>query len=97
MPFFVYRFTPRPDFQQSMTETEAAIMNSHVAYWQDLADKRTAVVFGPVADPAGGWGVAIVEADSESQVEAIRAADPVVINDLGPVAVLPMPTAITRT
>ena len=96
MSFFVYKFMPRPDFRETMTEAEAAVMRDHVAYWQTLADKGTAVVFGPVADPAGSWGVAIIESESEDEPHAIRAADPVVVNDLGPVSIYPMLTAITR-
>jgi uncharacterized protein len=96
MSHFLYKFVPRPDFRTTMTEAELAIMREHVAYWQTLADKGIAVAFGPVADPAGDWGVAIVEADSEEEVQAIRAADPVVTSSLGPVDVYPMPSAITR-
>ena len=31
---------------------------------------------GPVADPAGGYGVAIIEAASEAALEAMQEADP---------------------
>jgi uncharacterized protein YciI len=96
MSHFLYKFVPRPDFPTTMTEAEAAVMGEHVAYWQTLADKGTAVAFGPVADPAGSWGVAIVEAETADEVHAIRAADPVVTSGLGPVDIYPMPQAITR-
>jgi uncharacterized protein len=97
MSFFVYKFVPhRPDFPTNITEAEATTMRDHVAYWQTLADKGIAVAFGPVADPAGSWGLAVVEADSEDDVYAIRAADPVVLADLGPVGIYPMPDAIIR-
>jgi uncharacterized protein YciI len=96
MSLFLYKFVPRPDFQATMTEAELAIMREHIAYWQTLADKGTAVAFGPVADPAGGWGVAIVEAETADEVEAIRSVDPVVLADLGPVTVYPMPSGIVR-
>jgi uncharacterized protein YciI len=79
-----------------MTEAEATVMQNHIAYWQTLADKGTAVAFGPVADPTGAWGIAIVEAETEDEVKAIRAADPVVKSDLGPVHIYLMPNAITR-
>ena len=96
MSHFLYRFVPRPDFPTTMTEAEAAVMREHVAYWQTLADKGTAVAFGPVADPTGSWGVAIVEAETADEVDTIRAADPVVTSALGPVDIYPMPNAITR-
>jgi uncharacterized protein YciI len=96
MNHFLYTFTPRPDFPSTMSDIEAAVMREHVAYWQRLADKGTALVFSPVADPAGGWGLAVVETDTDDEVHAIRAADPVVAADLGPVNIYPMPGAITR-
>lgn len=97
MSYFVYKLVPhRPDFPANMTDAEATTMRDHIAYWQTLADQGTAVVFGPVADPTGYWGLAVVETDNEDQVRAIRAADPVILNDIGPVSIYPMADAITR-
>jgi uncharacterized protein YciI len=97
MSYFLYRFTPRPDFVATMSDAEAAVMHEHVAYWQTLADKGTAIVVGPVADPAGAWGMAVAEADSLADAEAIHAADPIAAADLGPVAICPMPSVILRS
>jgi uncharacterized protein YciI len=95
--FFLYKFVPhRTDFRATMTESETATMREHVAYWQALAEEGIAVVFGPVDDPAGGWGVAVVEVGTEEEARTIRAGDPVVIADLGPVELYPMPVAIGR-
>ena len=33
---------------------------------------------GPVADPAGGYGVAIIEAASRAALEAMQASDPAI-------------------
>jgi uncharacterized protein len=97
MRFFFFEFVPhKPDLPTTMTEHERAVMGEHVAYWQALADKGTAVAFGPVADPARARGVAIIEVDTEAEALAIRADDPVVRADLGPVEIYPMPAAITR-
>jgi uncharacterized protein YciI len=94
---YAYKFVSyKPDLPVSMTEHEAAVMGEHVAYWQGLLDKGIAVAFGPVLDPAGAWGIAVVEADSEADVLAIRAGDPVIREDLGTIDVYPMPGAITR-
>ncbi len=38
---------------------------------------------GPVADPAGGYGVAIIEAASEAALESMLAADPVIVAGRG--------------
>jgi uncharacterized protein len=96
MSLFLYKFVPRPDFPTTMTAGEAAVMHEHVAYWQTLSDNGIAVAFGSVADPACSWGVAIVEAETVEDVHAIRAADPVVTSDLGPVDIYLMPNAIIR-
>ncbi|MEO3928838.1 YciI family protein [Micromonosporaceae bacterium B7E4] len=95
MSMFLYRLIPhRSDLPDTMTEAEAAVMGAHVAYWQALADTGTAVTFGPVADPAGAWGLAVVAAETQAEVEALRVQDPAVTNNLGTVDVLPMPGAI---
>jgi uncharacterized protein YciI len=97
MSYFAYKFVSyKPDLPVSMTEHEAAVMGEHVAYWQDLLDRGSAVAFGPVLDPAGAWGIAVVEADTEADVLAIRAGDPVIRADLGTIEVHAMPGAISR-
>jgi uncharacterized protein len=96
MNHYFYKFVPRPDFATTMTEDEAAIMGKHAAYWQALADTGVAVAFGPVADPAGSLGIAIVETESIDEVHKIRDADPIITSGLGPVHIYPMPGAVTR-
>lgn len=88
---------PRPTFATEMTEAEAAIMREHAAYWRSWADKGVAIVFGAVLDPAGTWGVAVVEADTEQDVHALTAADPVIKSAIGAVfEVYAMPGAVVR-
>jgi len=95
MSHFVYKLIPpRPTFALDMSDEEAAIMGRHVSYWQELAERRVAVAFGPVADPAGGWGLGVVEAEGEEEVTAIRDADPAVATGLGSVEIYEMPGAI---
>ena len=96
MNYFLFRFTPRSDFRETMTDAETAVMLEHVAYWQSLADKGTALVVGPVADPAGAWGMCVIEVESAEQAEAVRQADPVVVHGLGPVTMCPLLSAIVR-
>jgi len=94
---YAYKFVShKPDLPVSMTEHEATVMHEHVAYWKTLLEKGTAVAFGPVLDPAGAWGIAIVDADSADEVAAIRAGDPVIREDLGTIEFYPMPGAVTR-
>jgi len=54
------------------------------------------VVFGPVLDPAGVWGLAVVEARSADAVRAIGAADPAVSAGVAAFEVYPMLGATAR-
>ena len=86
---------PRPTFAQDMTEVERKIMEEHVVYWKDLSDRRIAIIFGPVLDPKGTWGVAIVEVANESEAHILGRNDPAV--QVGfTFEVYPMPGAILR-
>jgi hypothetical protein len=97
MTYYLYKLVPpRPSFSIDMTDAESAIMQDHVGYWTSLAADRTAVVFGAVADPAGIWGLAVVEADSEYDVRALGDTDPAITSELATYQVYPMPGAIAR-
>jgi uncharacterized protein YciI len=95
MNHFLYKLIPpRPTFDKDMSESEHAIMGQHVTYWQELTERGPAIVFGPVSDPAGAWGLAVVEADSDEQVRALGDADPAVASGLARFEVCAMPGAI---
>jgi uncharacterized protein len=95
MNHFLYKLIPpRPTFDHDMSEDEGAIMGRHVAYWQQLAERRTAIVFGPVSDPAGAWGLAVVQAETLPDVRALAYADPAVVSGLARFEICPMPDAI---
>jgi uncharacterized protein YciI len=96
MSYFLYKLIPpRPTFASDMTEAEKAVMTEHVAYWTQQRDLGYAVGFGPVADPAGSWGVAIVEAESEQQAQDLQAHDPAVQAGMT-VQIYPMAGAVVR-
>lgn len=78
--FFCRLLPPRPTFAQDMTAGEAAVIMEHVAYWDKHLHIGTAIVFGPVADPKGAWGLGVVRVADEAAVrvfEAKRPGDPV--------------------
>jgi uncharacterized protein len=76
---FVFRLQPpRPNFALDMTEGEREIMTRHAAHWQPLVDSGQMVIFGPVLDGTGSWGLGVVEADDEEKLRAFAANDPVV-------------------
>jgi uncharacterized protein YciI len=79
MTTFVFRLkAPRPNFALDMTDNEREIMGRHAAHWQSYVDSGQMVVFGPVLDDTGSWGLGVVEADDEDEVRAFAARDPVV-------------------
>ena len=74
--FFLKLNPPRPSFMLDITDAERAIMFQHVAYWQNYLENGTMIVSGPVMDPKGGYGVGIIEVDSEEQLQEIISKDP---------------------
>jgi uncharacterized protein YciI len=84
MKYFLYKLLPpRPTFPQDMTEAEGELMQEHINYWKTLVDKRIAVIFGPVADPKGIYGLAIIETEEESIAQDIRVNDPAIKHNAG--------------
>ena len=80
-----------------MTEEEGALMGQHMAYWQPHLASGELVVFGPVADPAGTWGVAVLEVADEAAARSLVDADPVAASGKGfSYDVLTMPAGATR-
>ena len=79
MPFFVYKLLgPRPTFPADITEDERTLMKSHAVYWTDVMNEKGSVVaFGPVADPRGTYGLAILEVPDEAEAQRLIAGDPV--------------------
>jgi uncharacterized protein YciI len=70
---------PRPTFAVDMTEDERRIMGEHAAHWQTFIDKGHMVVFGPVLDETGSWGLGVIEAENEDELRAVVARDPAVV------------------
>jgi uncharacterized protein YciI len=98
MPHFLCRLTPpRPSFLADMTAEERALMAAHSQYWRAYVEVGRVAAIGAVADPAGAWGVAIIEAGDRQEVEALQARDPVVLSASGfAYQNFPMPTLALR-
>jgi uncharacterized protein YciI len=76
---FVFRLkAPRPNFALDMSEEEREIMGRHAAYWQPYVESGQMVVFGPVLDSTGSWGLAVIESEDEEELRAFAAGDPVI-------------------
>ena len=66
-----------------MTDSERDVMMKHVAYWTEHAANGIAIVFGPVADPAGGWGVAVVNVRDDQHLAYLIDKDPATVAKIG--------------
>lgn len=97
MSTFIIRLTaPRPTFALDMSEEERGIMARHAAHWQPWIDSGQIVVFGPVLDTSGSWGLGVVEADNEEELRAFAADDPVVTTGTGAVEIGTMLAGFVR-
>jgi uncharacterized protein YciI len=97
-PTYVYRLIPpRPTFDLDMTDDEREVMGRHAHYWGELFQTGKVVVYGPVRDATGSYGIAVVEANSEDEVRAIAAADPVATSGLARIEIGTMVRAFVRT
>jgi len=84
MKYFLCKLIPaRPTFAQDMTESEAKLMHQHVAYWKGLMEKGLVIVFGPVADPKGVYGVAILELEEDEDANVLGMNDPTIKANVG--------------
>lgn len=97
--FYVLRLLPpRDTFAQDMKPEEGAAMRAHVGYWTELLNAGTAIVFGPVADPKGVWGLGVVRVRDEDQLREVTANDPAIKAGIGVTyEILPMVRAVVRS
>jgi uncharacterized protein YciI len=88
MSTFVFRLkAPRPTFALDMSDEEREIMARHAGHWRPWVESGQMVIFGPVLDGSGSWGLGVVEADDEEELRAFAADDPVVTTGTGTIEV----------
>jgi uncharacterized protein len=88
MTTFVFRLkAPRPTFALDMSDGEREIMGRHAEYWRPWIESGQMVIFGPVLDASGSWGLGVVEAEDEEALLAFAAHDPVVTTGTGTIEV----------
>lgn len=95
--FFLKLIPPRPTFAEDMTPGEAEVMARHAAYLRELAGQGVGFAFGPVLDPAGAWGMGIIEAADADEARRLTDRDPVVVAGLACYEIFPMRLSITQT
>ena len=95
MYFFIKTHNPRPTSHLDMTAEERATMQKHVKYWSEKAVRGIAIVFGPVMDPEGVYGIGIYQVADEAEMRKLLEDDPA--NGLLRYDVLPMARAVVGT
>jgi uncharacterized protein YciI len=97
MTTFVFRLiAPRPTFALDMTDEERAIMGRHAAHWQPYLDSGQMVIFGPVLESEGSWGLGVVEAEDEDELRAFAMADPAVTTGTAGITIGKMAAGFVR-
>jgi uncharacterized protein YciI len=98
MNHFLFKLIPpRPSFPADMSETEGAIMEAHFGYWAEVIADGKAVAYGPVMDPQGTYGIAVVEVPDEATAQSIADDDPAIRSTAGfGFELHPMPAAMVR-
>jgi uncharacterized protein YndB with AHSA1/START domain len=81
--FFFKLLPPRPTFMRDMTADELILMQVHGVYWAGKLAEGKIVAFGPVADPAGPWGMGLLRVTDPAEVEGLTSNDPVMLADKG--------------
>jgi hypothetical protein len=93
--FFVRLVGPRPSVLKDMSDDERAVKGKHGEYWRRQLAAGKVIVFGPVADPKGAWGLGVVRAQDEAELKRFEAEDPAMTGIPGMrYEVLPMVTAV---
>jgi hypothetical protein len=76
--FFVRLNSRRPTFPMDITPEERQVMMAHRVYWDGWQAQGKVVVFGPVMDPKGPFGMGVVGVESEEEIQKLISGDPAV-------------------
>lgn len=75
--YYFLKLNPsRADFAQTMTESEKVVMQQHVGYCQQFLSTGKLLAIGPVLDPKGVFGAAVMAVEDEKEVQDFIANDP---------------------
>ena len=66
----------RKDYPNNISETEKTILQKHLELWDRLILEGSVMFTGPVQDPKGTYGLALIFADSEDSVRKLLETDP---------------------
>jgi uncharacterized protein len=94
--FYARLLPPRPTFGLDMNDAERSHMVEHVKYFGGLFAAGKVLIYGPVMDPAYGFGMAILEVEDEAEAKGLLESDPTVRSGLNKYTVSPMVVGASR-
>jgi uncharacterized protein len=81
--FFCTLKPPRITFPADITPEASVLMREHADYWRERMHEGYAVVFGPVADPNGAYGILVLQVPDDLLPETLVHENPVYKADRG--------------
>jgi uncharacterized protein YciI len=94
--FFMKLIPPRTTFPGDITPEEAKLMQQHEDYWVEQFKKGTVLIIGPVLDPKGAFGMAVLETATEEEARTLAMNDPSVKAGLNKVELSPMRVSMMK-
>ena len=94
--YFFKLIPPRATFPHDITPEERRLMEEHSRYCQDQFAAGRLLIYGPVLEPRGAFGLAVLEVDDEAEVQRFGEGDPSVKAGLNRFEFYPMRVANAR-
>ena len=95
--FFMRLIAPRPMFPGSMTEEELGLMKQHVQYAGQAFEAGMVLAYGPVLDPAGAFGIDLLEVNDAAEAEEFARKDPSIVAGMNTFSLTPMKIAASQS
>jgi uncharacterized protein YciI len=94
--FFFRLIPPRPTFAEDMDDEEQELMRQHVTYVGEFFDSGAVLAYGPVLDPEGSFGIALLEVRDHDEAVKFAENDPTVLAGLNRYSIAPMHVAAAQ-
>ena len=92
---FIYIVKPiKENFNESATEEENNIIGEHFLYLQKLLEQKVLILAGPELN--AGFGIVIIETDSENDARTIMENDPAVKKNIFSAKLYPFRVSLKR-
>ena len=94
--FFFRLIPPRPTFADDMDDDEQELMRQHASYVQECFNEGFVLAYGPVHEPDGSFGLALLEVNDHAEAVRFGDNDPTVLAGLNRYTIAPMHIAAAQ-